>query len=71
VAQDLHYGAVAGVPSDTLRGKEDIAAMREQRAQAAAEDKKLQVMAGAAEAAGKVAPLAEVARKSEQPAGKA
>jgi hypothetical protein len=71
VAQDLHYGAVAGVPSDTLRGKEDIAAMRDQRAQAAAEEKKLQVMAGAAEAAGKVAPLAEVARKSEQPAGKA
>lgn len=60
VEQDLHYAAIAGVPSNTMRGKEDVAAMRQARADAKAAQDKLAMLAQTAESAGKAAPMLKV-----------
>jgi len=73
-AEARHIGEVTGYPSDLVRGEDAVAEIRANRAKAQAAATKLQVIGGAAEAAGKAAPMVKAlsdANAQQQPQGAA
>lgn len=65
-AEAAHIAEVTGYPSDLVLSDEVVAARRQQRAEQQAAAAQLQILGGAAEAAGKVAPLAKVIQDGQQ-----
>ncbi|HEY1244552.1 MAG TPA: portal protein [Hyphomicrobiaceae bacterium] len=62
---------VAGVPSSIIRGQQTVASMRQQKAQQQADQARLHMLAGAAQAAGQAAPMVKAlsdARAQQQAA---
>jgi len=59
-AMGEHVAEVAGMPSNLVRGMDQVEQMRAARAQQQAKVAQLQALAGVAEAAGKAAPMARV-----------
>ena len=69
-AEARHVAEVVGYPSDLVHDEDAVTRLREQRAQAQAQAAKLQMIAVAAEAAGKAAPMVKAvsdARAQQQP----
>jgi hypothetical protein len=73
-AEARHIGEVTGYPSDLMLAEPAVAALRASRAEAQAAQAQLAVIHGAADAAGKAAPMVSAladAQKNAQPAGAA